>query len=554
MLFTSFQFAVDFPLILITYYLLPRRNWQVVFLVIVGMLMYGIENWQFFLLLSFSAAFTGVTSYLASQPERPTRRGWLVTGVVTCLSILIFFKYKGLIFSSLAPLDFLLKDWTSAHQVCAAILLLPLPVGISFYTFHAISLLVDAHRRPAILGFDRMARVSFPEHFLKTFLYITFFPQLVAGPIVKGASFYPQVSPKKWRDIPWIPAARALIWGYFLKMVIADNLQELTAPLDGKWHSSPADACWAMMLGYSAQIFADFAGYSLIALGLAKLLGYELPQNFNMPYISASFSDFWRRWHMSLSLWLREYLYYPLGGNRKGRLRTYFNLMIVMFLGGLWHGPAWRFAIWGLWHGAALACEKMLKDFAESHPDLLFSKLIEAIRTPLLKPLRVLFVFSFITVSWLFFRLENAAQVWEFLGKLFDHGPSGCSAVHTLTYIFFFMVILFHFLKDPALGINLRESSFLGYSATPLLLGMLIQGFQYLTMSCSKTLSLIVWLVILLYYALASPLGLGWKGNEDAQNKFEAYIGRIEPYLLGFLLFLIFFSPGKQNAFIYFQF
>ena len=242
-------------------------------------------------------------------------------------------------------------------------------------------------------------------HCLDTGLYLSFFPQLVAGPITKGKMFFPQIVAKRLRDVEWANATRNIIVGTFLKRVVADNLNPLTLPLTDKryYAGTPQGDLLAMIIGYSAQIFADFAGYSLIAIGVAQLFGYRLPDNFNQPYLAQSITDFWRRWHMSLSAWLKEYLYIPLGGNRLGPIRTYINLLIVMGLGGLWHGAAWKFAIWGLWHGALLAFERLLG-------------VGETSRGPVVV-LRVLLTFSLVTFGWLFFRLSSLADIVPLLSQ-----------------------------------------------------------------------------------------------------------------------------------------
>ena len=217
--------------------------------------------------------------------------------------------------------------------------------------------------------------------------------------------FFPQIVAKRLRDVEWANATRNIIVGTFLKRVVADNLNPLTLPLTDKRYyvGTPQGDLLAMIIGYSAQIFADFAGYSLIAIGVAQLFGYRLPDNFNQPYLAQSITDFWRRWHMSLSAWLKEYLYIPLGGNRLGPLRTYMNLLIAMGLGGLWHGAAWKFAIWGLWHGALLAFERLLG-------------VGETSRGPVVV-LRVLLTFSLVTFGWLFFRLSSLADIVPLLSQ-----------------------------------------------------------------------------------------------------------------------------------------
>jgi len=256
---------------------------------------------------------------------------------------------------------------------------------------------------------SRLVPRSFMEHLRNTALFKSFFPYLVAGPIVKAHEFYPQIGAKKLKDVQWETAFRCLVVGYFLKMVVADNLKDATF-----WIEYPhflrysSLSLVALLFGFSMQIFADFAGYSLIAIGLGRLFGYRLPTNFNFPYLSRSFAEFWKRWHISLSTWLRDYLYFPLGGNRKGKLRTYLNLFIVMFLGGLWHGASWKYAAWGTFHGLALALER------------LFRNKISLPRHWILDSLRVLIVFSFVTLAWLLFKLATLQQALDYFRAIFN--------------------------------------------------------------------------------------------------------------------------------------
>lgn len=299
------------------------------------MIFYAFNHLEFLWLLIFSSLVNALTSYQIMLSNEKQRKIFAVMGVLFNLGLLAFFKYSSLIY----------KTFFSVNSLGEFILTLPLPVGISFYTFQAMSNLIDtfkSNERPI------KKDISLKEYLLDMFFFISFFPQLVAGPIVKAHDFFPQISEKSFKNIQWEYCFKRLILGYFLKMVIADNIQQYTF-----WISYPyfqefsTITLIAMLFGYSIQIFADFAGYSFIAMGLAGLFGYVLPLNFNFPYIASSFSDFWSRWHISLSSWLKEYLYIPLGGNRKGSARTYFNLMIVMFLGGLWHGAAWSYLVWG---------------------------------------------------------------------------------------------------------------------------------------------------------------------------------------------------------------
>jgi len=403
MLFTEPLFFGFFVVVFCLYYLPAMRRHQLPLLLVASFFFYAYSQPYLLLLLVISATVSAATSYAVMVGERRERKlAWTVAGVGLNIAILGFFKYGGLIersFSaSLGPDD----------GTLGALLSLPLPIGISFYTFHGISLIVDVSRNRDAVATPEAPHPTAREHLRHTLLYLTFFPQLVAGPIIKAHNFYPQIAPKRFAAVDWTGAVKALIVGYFLKRVVADNLHNTTYLL-----SYPALLTQSSLnllifdLGYSAQIFADFAGYSLIAIGLAKLLGYELPQNFNFPYISESFSEFWTRWHMSLSAWLREYLYYPLGGNRRGAGRTYINLMVVMCLGGLWHGAGWSYALWGGCHGLALIAERLV------HGSRFYASRNVAARLA-----RASLVFGFVALVWVFFRLPRIGEATAFFEAL----------------------------------------------------------------------------------------------------------------------------------------
>jgi alginate O-acetyltransferase complex protein AlgI len=428
MLSTDPAFFLFAAIILALYYSIRSTRLQTFILSLGSFAMYAVEGLPFLLILLASCLLTTLCSYGAGSPYPKVAKAALSLGVVINLLVLATFKYSQLI----VPTQLLPFGTAGAQEI----LKLGLPIGISFYTFHGISLVVDAWHNREILNVQGR-RGSLAAHLLNTSLYLSFFPQLVAGPITKGRQFFPQIERKRFSDVPWTDAFKNIIIGLFLKRVIADNLNELTLPLtDARTYATmPQSELFAMVLGYSAQIFADFAGYSLIAIGIAKLFGYRLPDNFNQPYLAQSITEFWRRWHMSLSSWLREYLYIPLGGNRHGTVRTYVNLLLVMGLGGLWHGADWKFAIWGLWHGALLAIERAL-GFSEPSSSWL-------------APVRILITFVLVTVGWLFFRLGNVTDVGYLLWQLVEPArpltsrPSGLSEVVCMA-VLCGVVICFH--------------------------------------------------------------------------------------------------------------
>lgn len=396
MLFTDASFFVFLGVVLAVYYL-PFLNGrlQVAWLLLASLFFYAYNDPSLLVLLIVSAGITVLSSQrVASAQSLRSKRIWAAAGVILNLGVLAFFKYAGFLYSTLL----------GSQSAGAWLLGIPLPIGISFYTFHGVSLVIDVFRMgPAATTPVREGRnASYAE---RSLLYLTFFPQLIAGPIVKARDFFPQIHRHTIGGIDWTEACRILVAGYFLKSVVADNLAEQTFWLQYPYFLPFSSLnLLALLFGYSMQIFADFAGYSLIAIGLGKLFGYTLPTNFNFPYIAESFSEFWTRWHISLSSWLRDYLYIPLGGNRKGPARTYLNLMLVMFLGGLWHGAAWSYAIWGLWHGIALAVERVFRKSA-----FYMSTGI------VIRILRAAVVFGFVSFAWLLFKLPDFQHVLTFL-------------------------------------------------------------------------------------------------------------------------------------------
>ncbi|HYE88515.1 MAG TPA: MBOAT family O-acyltransferase [Vicinamibacterales bacterium] len=335
---------------------------------------------------------------LARTPSDQVRRRRLILSVSLAanLGILGFFKYTNLLLDAAVR-----AAAASGFRLSAPEATFILPMGISFYTFQSMSYTIDVYR-----GILRPL-----DSFKQFFLYIIFFPQLVAGPIVRALEFLPQMPrPRRLRLRVFYEGAWLILLGFFFKMVCADNL---AVYVDAHWDAGSredADSGFALWLAvmFSGQIFADFAGYSSIARGLAYWLGYRLPINFNAPYIAASLKNFWERWHITLSSWLRDYLYVPLGGNRRGRLRTYVNLLVVMVLGGLWHGAAYTYIVWGAIHGGALAVERMLG----LQNDRGVGRLI-AVRAAWF-----VVVQAVVLVAWVFFRSASIGEASAFVANM----------------------------------------------------------------------------------------------------------------------------------------
>jgi len=402
--FISLNYLVLVGLLLSFYYLPVFRRAQVYMLIVGSLVFYGTGQLHLLPLLTVAALSAGMLAWALKSHIRHSIL--LAIGVASYLSILAFFKYKFI------PIFDVENYANSLDGPLRFMLLLPLPIGISFYTFQSISLIVDSHKK-------KYANIlnSEPNRFVfikNCFFYIVFFPQLVAGPIVKAHDFLPQIKPKYFSDVNLRLASQTIISGLFFKSVIADNLNVYTLNMEqiaSKGNGNTLDAA-VLLFVYSAQIYSDFFGYTLLAIGVAALFGYRLPENFNIPYIAQSISEFWRRWHISLSSFLREYLYYPLGGNRLGEIRTYLNLIVVMALGGLWHGAAMSYMFWGLFHGIGLALERpFLKSF-------FFRS-----QYPLMILLRTLTVFSFVSFAWIFFRFPEFDDVLSYLGVLISSAP-----------------------------------------------------------------------------------------------------------------------------------
>lgn len=350
MLFPTLDFALFFLVVFtISWELRHRLNWRKMFLLGASYFFYGYWDWRFTGLLFASSLLNyGAGSLLQRSDDE--RRRKLIVGVAVALNLVVlgFFKYYGFFLDSLT--DLLVRLEIERDLPFLEIIL---PVGISFFTFQGISYVVDVYRRD----------IKAVSSLVDLCLYISFFPQLVAGPIVRASQFLPQLSAE-----PVLTRAQVghgvvlIVIGLFKKMVVANYLA--TELVDKVFFDPSIYGAVDLLIGvyaYAVQIYCDFSGYSDIAIGIAALLGFQFNRNFDQPYRANSLQDFWRRWHISLSSWLRDYLYKPLGGSRGGTLSTYRNLILTMVLGGIWHGAAWTFILWGVFHGAALAVERLIK-------------------------------------------------------------------------------------------------------------------------------------------------------------------------------------------------
>jgi D-alanyl-lipoteichoic acid acyltransferase DltB (MBOAT superfamily) len=339
---------------------------------------------------------------MLARTKRRQRTALLAASIGIDLAILGFFKYYDFFLSNVAGA---LADIGIAASL--PVLRVILPVGISFYTFHAISYVVDVYR----------GKVEPEPSFVNIALYISFFPQLIAGPIVRASFIMPQIRrPRSFSPAQQAIGLRLLLRGFIYKAVIADTLAQIADPVFAHVDQYDAHALLTATIAFYGQIYFDFAGYSSMAIGTARLFGYRFPPNFNYPYRAASVTEFWRRWHMSLSFWLRDYLYIPLGGNRGGTLFVCRNLMITMLLGGLWHGAAWNYVVWGALHGVGLCATKLWREVRRCLPAAIHVHGGWYVAAVVLTQLWVL-------LAWVFFRCDSATQSIEVLGAILGLRP-----------------------------------------------------------------------------------------------------------------------------------
>ncbi len=425
MLFTQPIFLLFLAVVLtLQWVVLPRNQARKVMLLLASYVFYAAWDIRFLSLIILSTLVDHVAATrIAASDEATTRKRWLMVSLVVNLGMLGIFKYLGFFADSLQDLI-----GTFGGEVSDVTLNITLPVGISFFTFQTLSYTIDVYR----------GSLQPRKSLLDVAVFVAFFPQLVAGPIVRASHFLPQLdTPRRLADVAWRPALTLFLVGFFKKAVVADTIG---AEVD-KLFADPAAFGWLAtvggVLGYAVQIYGDFSGYSDMAIATAMMLGYSLGENFNFPYFSRSIDDFWRRWHISLSSWLRDYLYIPLGGNRGSEGATYRNLLLTMLLGGLWHGAAWTFVAWGALHGGALALHRWwTRGLGRRATD-----------SPVANAAAIAGTFVFVVVVWIPFRAVTFGDVTQVLTNLVGLGDgtqglspwlavylAGAAALHALAY------------------------------------------------------------------------------------------------------------------------
>jgi alginate O-acetyltransferase complex protein AlgI len=427
MIFTSFEFVIFFAVVLLVRAGLRDFSAEKWFLLAASYVFY--MSWS--IPCGFLILFTSLLDYYVGSAlgriEIPLRRKWLLTlSLAANLGVLGFFKYNNFFLDNawnlLSALGFQASHW-HANII--------LPVGISFFTFQSMSYTIDVYR-------GNIKPCRSPRDFL---LYVAFFPQLVAGPIVRASDFLPQLVRRLRPSVLEVEAGLAqFALGAVKKLVISDQISGHVDMIFASPGSYDGFTLLEGVLGYAVQIYCDFSGYSDMAVGSARMMGFRFMENFQMPYSSVTITEFWRRWHISLSSWLRDYLYIPLGGNRKGVRRTYVNLMLTMILGGLWHGASWNFVLWGTLHGGALAVHKGWSAWDPLPERLKLNPAFQVMWSVLSRALTL----GIVLVGWVFFRAQSWGAATEYLARLFRMAKDGTHLVSPYILAAFAAVVLVH--------------------------------------------------------------------------------------------------------------
>ncbi len=411
MQFNSIHFLLFFPVVLAVYFIIPKKL-RYVWLLAASYYFYMSWNAKYAVLIGFSTVVTYLCAIIIEQFAKEESRAWYIARkgtLILCLTvnlgILFMFKYLNFAIDSL---NSVLAGFNIGIVINNSFDFL-LPVGISFYTFQALGYVIDVYRKETKAEYN----------ILRYALFVSFFPQLVAGPIERSGKLLTQLRNadkiKIWNYERIVKGYMVMMWGFFLKVVIADRAAAVVNTVFDSYYAYGTFELTVAVVLFAVQIYCDFASYSTIAIGAARIMGFELMDNFDTPYFALSIKEFWRRWHISLSTWFKDYLYIPLGGNRKGRLRKYLNLMIVFTVSGLWHGADWTYVIWGGLHGIYQIIGDAAKNIKQRAEERLHVKTDAASY----KMLKMLITFFLTCIAWIFFRADNITIALEYITRMF---------------------------------------------------------------------------------------------------------------------------------------
>ena len=399
MLFNSFEFLIFLPIVFLSYWFVFRRRWwRNLFVVVASYVFYSWWDWRFLILIALTSLFSFISGLLLERYEgrRKLQKVVSATNIVLNLTILGIFKYYNFFVENLDMLFGIMgfhPDWVSMNVI--------LPVGISFYTFQALSYSIDVYQK----------KLPATHDIVEFFAYISFFPQLVAGPIERATNLLPQFQRNRQFDYAKaVDGCRQMLCGFFKKIVVADSCGGIVNEFWGQYQEFPGISLFLLGVLFTIQIYCDFSGYSDIAIGCARLFGINLMRNFNYPYFSRSIPEFWRRWHISLTTWFRDYIYFPLGGSRCDKWKILRNVYIVWGISGLWHGASWHFVFWGLFHATLLAIYNIFGINTKYNHVVAYGKFLPSIK----EFFQMALTFCLAVFGWIIFRAESMAQAIDY--------------------------------------------------------------------------------------------------------------------------------------------
>lgn len=428
MLFNSFEFLIFLPIVFLLYWFVFKPlKYQNLLLVIASYIFYGWWDWRFLILIAFTTLCSYFSGILLEKWDHSRRaKRWICgSNIVLNLAILGYFKYCNFFGENLAALFRSLgfhADWVTLDIL--------LPVGISFYTFQALSYSIDVYRKKIAATHNVIAFIAF----------ISFFPQLVAGPIERATNLLPQIlQPRKFDYPEAVDGMKQILWGAFKKMVIADNCAMAVNSIFAEYTTLDGFNLFLGAIFFTFQIYGDFSGYSDMAIGTAKLFGIRLMQNFKYPYFSRDIAEFWRRWHISLQTWFRDYIYIPLGGSRCSKWKVARNTLIIFLVSGFWHGANWTFVVWGVYH-ALLFFPLFILGINRKYTDIVANnRLLPTFK----ETFQMLFTFLLVMIGWIIFRAESISQAWDYIYRMCTefHVSPIVHGKKTLLYVFFLLLI-----------------------------------------------------------------------------------------------------------------
>lgn len=427
MLFNSFEFLVFLPIVFLLYWFVFRsRRWQNLLVVVASYVFYGWWDWRFLLLIAITSLCSFGSGLLLEHYKGQRRRQQLVSAanIVLNLGILGVFKYYNFFVENLDALFGAIGwhlDWVTMQII--------LPVGISFYTFQALSYTIDVYQK----------KLPATHDIVEFFAYISFFPQLVAGPIERATNLLPQFQRDRQFDYAKaVDGCRQMLWGFLKKLVIADNCAVVVNEYWNQYAELPGLTLFLLGVLFTFQIYCDFSGYSDIAIGCARLFGFNLMRNFNYPYFSRSIPEFWRRWHISLTTWFRDYIYFPLGGSRCNKWKIIRNVYIVWALSGLWHGANWTFVCWGLFHATLLVIYNLLDINTKYKNVVAYGRYLPTLK----EALQIASTFFLVVIGWIIFRAETMTQAVEYLSAMVTNKFFGSIPQNGITYLCYGIALL----------------------------------------------------------------------------------------------------------------